>query len=227
MKKISDEVAGSLFSQIKNILILVVIILVLIIGVVLFFKISGISIPNPFKSQPIVIDKTTNVVEEVHRLAELTTATYYEDYVIVKKRTRESTVLGLKINDVDDELVLITKGKVRAGFDLSKLQPQDILLDSISITLKLPEVRLLDIITNPSDFETFEESGDWSYEEVTKYKNEARAAIEQSALESGILELAEKTGKERLTSFLQVLGFKEVTILNTKNFNAGYEPVKE
>jgi hypothetical protein len=212
MKKIFDEIAESQFSQIKNILILVVIILVLIIGVVLFFKISGISFPNPFKSQPIVIDKTTNVVEEVHRLAELTTATYYEDYVIVKKRTRESTVLGLKINDVDDELVLITKGKVRAGFDLSKLQPQDILSDSVSITLKLPEVQLLDIITNPSDFETFEESGDWSYEEVTKYKNEARAAIEQSALESGILELAEKTGKERLMSFLQVLGFKEVTI---------------
>jgi hypothetical protein len=212
MKKIFSEVAGSQLSQIKNILILVLIIIALIIGIVLFFRISGISIPNPFIAKPIVIDKTTIVVEEVHRLAELATATYYEDYVIVKKRTRESTIFGMKVTDVDDELVLITKGKVRAGFDLSKLRQQDIISDSVSITLKLPKVQLLDVITNPSDFETFEESGDWSYEEVTKYKNEARAAIEQSALNSGILELAEKAGKERLTSFMLALGFKEVTI---------------
>jgi hypothetical protein len=127
----------------------------------------------------------------------------------VKKKTKESlfgSIFG------EDELVLITKGKVRAGFDLLKLNKQDIIIDSISITLKLPEVKILDIITNPSDFETIEESGKWTHEEVTNYKNEARAIIEMHALENGIFELAEKSGRKQLTSFLKALGFKEVII---------------
>jgi hypothetical protein len=175
-----------------------------------FFDFSfGFSFSNLFKEQPIVIDKTANVVEKINRLAELTTSTYYEENVIVKKKTKESlfgNIFG------EDELVLIAKGKVRAGFDLSKLDKQDIVIDSISITLKLPEVKILDVITNPSDFETIEESGKWTHEEVINYKNEARAIIEMHALENGIFELAEKSGREQLTSFLKALGFKEVII---------------
>jgi hypothetical protein len=175
-------------------------------------KFFDFNFSNIFKSQPVVIDATTNVVTEVRRLAELTTATYYEENVIAKKRTRESTVFGMKVADVEDELVIIAKGKVRAGFDLSTMQEKDIVADSVSVSLKLPKVQILDVITNPSDFETFEESGEWSYEEVTQYKNEVRTIIEKNALGNGILELAEKAGKERLTSFMLALGFKQVTI---------------
>jgi hypothetical protein len=197
-------------SQIKKILVLVVIVIVLIMAVVLFFKYSGIHFSNPFKAKPIVIDKTVIVVTEIRRLAELTTATYYEENVIARKRTREATVFGMKVTDVEDELVIIAKGKVRVGFDLSKMQEKDIVADSASITLKLPQIQILDVITNPSGFETFEESGDWSHEEVTQYKNEVRAIIEKNALEGGIIKLAEKTGKEKLTSFMKGLGFKTV-----------------
>jgi hypothetical protein len=216
MKKtfIEDKMIGSWLSQVKSTLVLALIIIAIIIAAVLFFKFSGINIPNPFKEQPIVIDKTVNVVEEINRIAELATTTYYEDYVIVKQKS--TSVWGVKISlpghIADDELVLITKGKVRAGFDLSKLQEQDVAVDSVSITLKLPKPQILDVISNPSDFETFEESGKWSHEEVTDYKNEARAAIEKDALESGILERAEESGKQKLTSFLQALGFQKVFI---------------
>jgi hypothetical protein len=175
------------------------------------FNFSGI-----FKSQPVVIDKTANVVTEVRRMAELTAATYYEENVIIRKRTREATVFGMKVSDVEDELVILAKGKVRIGFDLSKIQEKDIVVDSVSISLTLPPIRILDVITNPSGFETYEESGDWSHEEVTQYKNEVRSVIEENAMESGILEFAEKAGKERLTVFMQALGFKRVTILLSK-----------
>jgi hypothetical protein len=199
---------------IRNIITIVII----VVAVSLYLKFSNFNFSNLFKSQPIVIDKTANVVEKINRLAELTTFTYYEDNVIVKKKTKEVTLFGKTLSIFgdtiasEDELVLIAKGKVRAGFDLSKLQEQDIITDSISITLKLPEVKILDVITNPSDFETFEESGKWAHEEVTNYKNEARAIIEKNALENGIFELAEKSGQEQLTSFLKALGFKKVNI---------------
>jgi hypothetical protein len=200
--------------RIKLILLAVKIVTAVVIVMIVgwYLNYLGINIPHPFKARPIVIDKTANVIENIRRLAELTTATYYEDNVTVKEKTEEYSLLGVNM-DRTNELVLITKGKVRAGFDLSALQKQDIFVDSVSITLKLPQPQLLDIITNPSDFETFEEDGKWSHEDVTSYKNEARAIIEKNALESGILKRAEKSGREKLTAFLQALGFKEVNIL--------------
>jgi hypothetical protein len=199
----------------KRIILGIAIIVTLVFAIGLYLKFFGFT--NPFKEQPIIIDKTANVIENIRRLAELTTATYYEDNVTVKEKTEAFSLLGKSISIIShkDELVFITKAKIRAGFDLSTLQKEDIVVDSVSITLKLPQVQLLDIITNPSDFYTFEESGKWSHEEVTSYKNEARAVIEKNALESGILERAENSGKEKLTTFLQALGFKEVNILLT------------
>jgi hypothetical protein len=194
----------------KKLVAKILIIIASAVALWLILKFSGISIPNPFRAKPIVIDKTANVVTEVRRLAELTTATYYEENVIVRKKTREASIFGMKIDDVEDELVIIAKGKVRLGFDLSKMQEKDIVVDSVSISLRLPEVRILDVITNPSGFETYEESGNWSHDEVTQYKNEVRTAIEKNALESGMMEFAEKAGRERLTLFMQALGFKTV-----------------
>jgi hypothetical protein len=135
---------------------------ILVIAVYLCLTFSGFDLfnfsflSNLFRARPIVIDKTANVVEEINRLAELTTAAYDEDYVIVRQSPRESSVLGIKIT---------------------------------------------------TDFETYEESGKWSHEEVTGFKNEARIAIE-----SGIPERAEESGKQKLSSFLKALGFQKVFI---------------
>jgi hypothetical protein len=201
--------------------IITIVILVIAVGLYLKFSNFDFGFLNLFKEQPIVIDQTANVVEKINRLGELTTSTYYEDNVIVKKKTKEVSLFGKTLSifgdtvTSEDELVLIAKGKVRVGFDLLKFAKHDIVIDSASITVKLPKVQILDVITNPSDFETFEESGKWSHEEVTDYKNEARAIIEKNAIENGIFGLAEKSGREQLTMFLKALGFKEVNILLT------------
>jgi hypothetical protein len=199
--------------------LLLLLILILVIAGCLFFKFSDLNVFDIFKSQPVVIDKTANIVEKVRQLAELTTFCYYEDNVIVKKRLRKETMFGWIWSfwgfsfTFEDELVLITRGKIRVGFDLSKIQESDIIIDSLSITLRLPKVQILDVITNPSDFETFEESGKWSHDEVTGYKNEIRAIIEKNARDNGIFELAENSAKERLTLLLQIFGFDNVVIL--------------
>jgi len=185
----------------------------IIVIAVVSLKFSGFNISNLFKEQPIVIDKTAIIVKEINRLAELTTATYCIDNVAVNKKSDSLSIFGQTFATSSAELVLITKGKVRAGFDFSKLHEQDVVMDSVSISLKLPKVQILDVITNPSDFETFEESGKWSHEEVRDFKNEARSLIVKNAMESGIFELAEKNGREMLTALLLALGFKEVNIL--------------
>ena len=177
-----------------------------------FFAFPNFKISNLFKEQPIVIDKTDNVVAEIRRLSEFTTAFYCGNNVIYKKKKKDLLVFGQTLSTLYDELVIITTGKVRAGFDFSEIQEQDISVQDTIISLKLPHVKILDIITNPSDFETFEESGKWSHEEVVAFKNEARALIEKNALDNGILKLAEENAIDNLTRFLSALGFKEINI---------------
>ena len=180
------------------------IIIVAIFAIIFLSKKSCINIGNPFNAKAITIDKTSNIVEEINQLAELTTATYYQDVVI--RKTKQISLFG------KDEIVLIIKGKVRAGFDLSILTEQDIFVDSFSIKIRLPQVKIIDIITNPSDFETFIETGKWSFNEVNDFKKEAREKLEENAIDGGILELAEKSGMEKLTSLLQAFGFKEIIV---------------
>jgi len=195
----------SIFSKIfgisKNAAIIACIAMVLSIigGAVYGLRNLGDDINYLFKDNPLIIDETFNVVEEIHKIGEFTTATFYQEDVIYKTKKK-------------DELVLIIKGKVRVGFDLSNLSNDDIIVYSQTIKLRLPQVKIFDVITNPSGYETYEESGKWSFEEITEYKKEARDIIEKNALESGILQLAENTAIEKLTMMFQTLGFREVII---------------
>ena len=187
----------------RRIITIITTAIVVAVALFCFFKFSKIDFKNPFKAKPILIDKTANVVEEINKLAEFTTATYYQENFINKVKTRTF---------IDDELVIIAKGKIRAGFDMSTLAENDIVIDAQTIKIKLPKVQILDVITNPSDFETYVESGKWSFDEVNEYKKEARAKFEKDAIENGILDLAEKSAFEKLSSFFQLLGFHEVIV---------------
>jgi hypothetical protein len=177
--------------------------LIVIIAAFCFYMFSKREFDNPFKAKPILIDKTANVVEGINQLAEIATATYYQEIFINKIRKRTF---------FDDELVIITKGKVRAGFDLTSIKEDDITIDEDVIRIRLPKVKILDVITNPSDFETFVEIGRWSFSEVNEYKRETRQKLEENAIKGGILERAEASALTKLASFLHALGFVEIVI---------------
>ena len=188
----------------KKIIILIGVLVICIVAVLIGCKFyNNGTFQNIFTSKPITIDKTENFIEEINKLAEFTTATYYQEITInkVKKRTLFNA-----------ELVIIVKGKVRAGFDMSALTEKDIIIENKTIRIKLPPVEILDVITNPSNFETFVESGKWSFDEVNEYKKEARESLEKSAIDGGILDLAKESGVEKLTSLFKNLGFAEVVI---------------
>ena len=52
-------------------------------------------------------------------------------------------------------LVLIVKGKVIAGIDLKTLTEKDLYVKDDSVSITLPAAKILEVITNPSDIETF------------------------------------------------------------------------
>ena len=163
--------------------------------------------------KPLSADPTATVVESIHRIGELTTACYYEELVIKDFRSDNRSLFGIIPATADNEIVLIAKGKVRAGCDLTVLRKEDILPDGDTLFLRLPPFRLTDVTLNPSDIEPFYESGRWSNEQTKAAKVSARMALRSHALESGILEMAEACGKERIKAFLTALGWKEVVFL--------------
>lgn len=156
---------------------------------------------NGFGHKKKISRTITQTITEIKKIDEFCTANYCEETVVSAKRKR---TFGT------DEIALIVKGTVRVGFDLRKMDTKVISDTAIAITL--PEAKILDVITNPSDCETFVETGKWSHKQVTKYKDVARERIRNHAVANGILKDAEKNGIDRLKLLFMGLGFKQVDI---------------
>ena len=119
------------------------------------------------------------------------------------------------IANSNNEIVLIGRGQVRAGFDLAKLQEGDFNVSGDTLVVTLPSVEVFDVIMNPSDFTVEYESGTWDHELTKPIKERAKVVLEQKAIENGVLSKAEESGKRRLESLFRTLGFSDV-ILNVR-----------
>ena len=192
-----------------------------------------------FKREAITIEKTANVVEEVKKIGEFTTACYYEEMALQDSYTDTAEFLGQNADKLagkamkkvglgfmqkvaekaseavttsKNEIVLIGKGRVRAGFDLSKIGENDINTHGDTLELALPPAEIFDIIMNPSDFTTEYEKGTWSHELLKPIKVQAQDDLEQNAIKYGILQKAEDNGLKRLEALFKTFGFNAVIL---------------
>ena len=156
---------------------------------------------NPFRTEPIVIDQTLNVVTTIRSLAEYTSVKYVVELPIVKSKAHK-------------EIVLLARGTVRAGFDLSWVDTSCVSVNpqTQTLTLRIPPARIHEVICSPGDFQIFHSTGSWSTTEITNVKRQARIEIEKRAVEDRILERAEKIGLVRLEEILMSFGFEHVVI---------------
>ena len=198
--------------------ILVVLALVIVITLLQKFKVFP-SWQNLFSSKPVAIEDTPILVSEIRELAEMITITAFDEVVVDSiKASKYDLVKNLTgfsapgLSPAADRIVIVTKGKVQAGTDLAYLMPDDIYTNDDSINLVLPPSKILDVISNPSDFSTFIETGDWPPAAVTSLKQKARALILNRALSNGILFRADQRSKLIMENFLRSLGFQKITI---------------
>ena len=173
------------------------------------FNLFGLSFGGELK-----IDNTANVVEKIKEISEFTTACYYEEAVLKDRKVEkhEGGFLGLVDTETSREIVIIAKGKVRAGFDLSKVTEDKMIIKSDTICITLPEPQIFDVIINPSDYEMYVEEGKWSHEEVTALQTNYRTQLLAKANDAGILNKAKEAGKKRLESLFQTFGFSVVEL---------------
>ncbi len=220
----------------KKIITSIVIAAVLIVAFCVSFKYGHIF--DFLKREPLRIDKTANIVEEIKKIGEFTTACYYEEMALQDSYVEKTQVMGREADKLagkalrkvgldgwaskadnvstvvnsDNEILLIGKGHVRAGFDLLKVQESDLNVHGDTLDITLPPTEVFDIIMNPSDFTTEYEKGTCSHELTKPIKERAKATLEQNAIEGGILAKAEENGKKQLEAIFTAFGFKQVNI---------------
>ena len=162
----------------------------------------------------LTIQDTPVIVTKIRSLGELTTACYYDEMVLsrTKQNAFSSTALGSLAReglgkDVDDHLVLIAKGTVRAGLDLMDMTEEDVRFVGDTAYIRLPAPQYLDVIVNPSDFEVFAETGKWTHEEVTGLQDTARQRLLMGADHYGLKSKAYAGAMDAVTDLLAASGY--------------------
>lgn len=178
----------------------------LIIGLFFFLK-------NPFKidwSINKTEKQTTLTVEEIKKISELNTASYYEEMLLEK---RDTTKGFLKSNK--HLLAVLVKGNLKVGFDLSQISEEDISIgEDKSVVITLPEAKVTDIITNPSDRTIVygEKDKHFTENDINELTNQAKTVLVNNAREEGIFEKATEQGKKEMTNLLKAMGYEKVTV---------------
>ena len=165
------------------------------------------------EKRPLTIDDTPVIVTKIRSLGELTTACYYDEMVLsrTKENAFSSSALGSLAEglgkDVEDHLVLIAKGTVRAGLDLMDMSEEDVRFVGDTAYIRLPAPQYLDVIVNPSDFEVFAETGKWTHEEITGLQETARTRLLMGADHYGLKSRAYAGAMDAVTELLAASGF--------------------
>lgn len=193
--------------------LLLVCILLLLLGL-LYLLLRG----QVVESRGLRIDRTAAVVEQVRRMGELSSAGFYEELVLTDK---DDSYLG-ELRRVDGirriagsgDFVIICKGRVRAGFDLTKMKQSDFYASGDTLRVTLPPVEVLDVIINPTDYEHF--SGHRTHEETVGIILQAKQRLRADAVQAGVLDQAEASGVASLQRLFASLGYKQVDIILSK-----------
>ena len=160
------------------------------------------------------IETTATVVDQVRRIGELSAAGYYEELVLTDRD--ESALAELKratgLNRLtgNDDFVMICKGRVRAGFDFSKMEGSDFTVSGDTVRVTLPPVEILDVVINPTDYELF--AGHRTHDETVGIILLAKQRLRRDAVRAGILDQAERSAETTLRRLLSSMGFREVIL---------------
>jgi hypothetical protein len=195
---------------------------IILAGYWVFKKFAGPSFTDLFRSKEVVIDETPVLIKEIRSIGELITYSSLDEVVVDSTILTRGSRFVNSFNQLspvpllpsaDKLIVLIGKGKVLAGINLALLADTGVTLRNDTVRVFLPKAEILDAIINPADFETFEEKGEWSDEEVKLVKIKARRKMVERALQRNILEKADVKAKAVLEDFLKNMGYKHVLVL--------------
>lgn len=194
-------------------LFLVLAILILLLG-------GAFWVSQKFDNDAAKIDTSqTAVVQKVQALGNLETTSFTIEKVITAGTEQNNFVSKFLFGD---NLLLIAQGKVIAGFDLSQISADQIRVKGDEVAIFIGEPKILSATLNSSQTKVYDRQTGFLNRGDKDLESEARLAAENSirdaACQSGILDEAEKNGKEMIEKIFTFAGFERV-IVETKRGN--------
>ena len=189
-----------------------IILILIVIAFAAFCYYFWYSFIRPEDSSYINLDRAA-VIKEMRELQRLETASF-----TIEKIIDAGSNQGNKLKEIlfGDKLLLIAQGEVIAGFDLSQMGDNDIVVDDTKLTINLPKPQILFTRLNNEQTRVYDrETGIFSKGDKdleAKAREQAELSIRAAACEGNILNQASENARKQLGALFSGLGFTEVTI---------------
>lgn len=162
---------------------------------------------------PTILPDPVTVIREVRTLARLETIQYTIEKVVTADRGQGSLEFLF-----GDELIFVAHGVVIAGVDLAKLEVDDIWWDGGVLYIRLPEPEIfIATLDNDKSYIYDREKGLFTRGDIhleTAARQIAEDAIEEAALEDGILALARVNAESYLFRLLHTIDIKDIIFVS-------------
>lgn len=154
----------------------------------------------------------TSVVTKIQNLARLETSSFTIEKII--EGGREGNVFQNIL--YGDKILLIAHADVVAGFDVSKIKPQDVKIDGSDLYITVPAPEILYSRLDNEKTRVYDRKlglftkGDIDLESQARLT--AEQSIRQAACDGGILNTATENGRKQFETMFMSAGFSTVTV---------------
>jgi hypothetical protein len=153
---------------------------------------------------------TSAIVQQVQTLSELVTVKYVMEKVVIQDDPPQSTFRRFFPDET--RVILVAHGIVKAGVDLSKMQPGDVRLSGKQVTLALPKAQITDAYLDELQTKVVEHNTSFFRDFNKDLEQTARLNavedIRRAARTSGILKDADERARAQLKYFFSQMGFE-------------------
>jgi hypothetical protein len=163
-------------------------------------------VSNLLNPTPTIIPDPVTYINEIRALARLETIQYTVEKVVTIEQGQGT--FGFLFGD---KILFVGHGRVIAGIDMEKLQPEDMRYENGVLTVKLPPAEIFIAALDNEKSRVYDrETGALTKPDInleTLVRQSAEQEILKAALEDGILEQAQANAEAYLFKFLAALGF--------------------
>ncbi|PKO02377.1 MAG: hypothetical protein CVU43_08080 [Chloroflexi bacterium HGW-Chloroflexi-5] len=169
-------------------------------------------IANLLHPTPTIIPDPITIIHEVRGLARLETIQYSMEKIITAE-------IGGGLFEFlnKDRLLLVAHGTVIAGVDLEKLTPDDLWLTNSVLNVRLPAAEIFIASLDNEKSYIFDRETSILRQSDPNLETLARQSAEQeirkSAIEDGILEIAQRNAESYLSRLFLALGYADVIFM--------------
>ena len=190
-------------------ILLILLTLLLICGAVLAAFLCGLRQASQAAEPQITSDLLASRLRSVQ---ELVTVSYY--YTNMGRFENQVDFYGWKVPFTTKSFIVSYDGVIKAGVDLEKLQ---VSIGDGEVTVTLPESRIISHEIPEDSLEVFDESDNLfnhiTIEDYTAFTQDQKAAMEQRAVDGGLLDRANQEARTAVDSLLRIMtGLEEYTL---------------